>query len=242
MGAHGHRRATQGSRLTEAAPRRRELHGRRKGRPLSAFQQSLLDDVMPALSVPAGPLDPAVLFPGASSLALEVGFGGGEHLAAQAQAHPATGFIGCEPFANGVAKLLTRIKADGLANVRVHPDDARDVLARLPDCSLDRVFVLFPDPWPKLRHHKRRFIQVSTLDELARVLKPGGELRLATDHMDYAQWALMHLMRDARFAWAAQRAADWRVRPEGWVATRYEQKALKAGRNCVYLRFFRAGT
>jgi tRNA (guanine-N7-)-methyltransferase len=195
---------------------------------------------MPALRVPAGPLDPAELFPRASGLALEVGFGGGEHLAAQARAHPATGFIGCEPFDNGVAKLLTRIKADGLANVRVHPDDARDVLARLPDSSVDRVFVLFPDPWPKLRHHKRRFIQVATLDELARVLKAGGELRLATDHMDYAQWALMHLMRDRRFTWAARRAADWRVRPEGWVETRYEQKALKAGRNCVYLRFFRA--
>lgn len=218
------------------------LHGRRKGRPLSAFQQSLLDDVMPALRVPAGPLDPAELFPGARGLALEVGFGGGEHLAAQAQAHPAIGFIGCEPFDNGVAKLLTRIKADGLANVRVHPDDARDVLARLPDGSVDRVFVLFPDPWPKLRHHKRRFIQVATLDALARVLKAGGELRLATDHMDYAQWALMHLMRDLRFIWAAQRAADWRVRPADWVETRYEQKALKAGRKCVYLRFFRAET
>lgn len=170
--------------------------------------------------------------------ALEVGFGGGEHLTAQAKIHPDTGFIGCEPFENGVAKLLTRVREHGLTNVRVRPDDAREVLER-PDASLSVIFVLFPDPWPKFRHHKRRFIQLRSLDDIARVLKPGGELRVATDHPDYAQWTLMHLVRDARFSWGAQRAADWRVRPADWVGTRYEQKALAAGRSCVYLRFFR---
>lgn len=240
MGAHGPCcAAEEPSRLTDHARRRSELHGRRKGRPLSALQQSLLGELLPRVGIPEGPLEPAVLFPGASALAFEVGFGGGEHLAAQARLHPQTGFIGCEPFENGVAKLLTQVRAQELANVRVHPDDARDILERLPDASLSVMFVLFPDPWPKFRHHKRRFIQPRTLGEIARALKPGGELRIATDHPDYAQWALMHLVRDARFTWAAQCAADWRVRPADWVATRYEQKALAAGRSCVYLRFFR---
>jgi tRNA (guanine-N7-)-methyltransferase len=198
-----------------------------------------MTDFLPTVSVMSGPIDLHLMFPEAQRFALEVGFGGGEHLAEQARRHPDTGFIGCEPFENGVAKLLTQVQASGLRNVRVVPDDARDILVRLPDASLSFVFVLFPDPWPKLRHHKRRFIQTRTLDQIHRLLKPGGELRIATDHTDYGQWALMHLMRDNRFEWAATRAADWRVRPDDWVATRYEQKALKAGRSCIYLRFFR---
>jgi tRNA (guanine-N7-)-methyltransferase len=196
-------------------------------------------DFLPTVSVMTGPIDLHLMFPEAQRFALEVGFGGGEHLAEQARRHPDAGFIGCEPFENGVAKLLTQVQASRLRNVRVVPDDARDILVRLPDASLSFVFVLFPDPWPKLRHHKRRFIQTRTLDQIHRLLKPGGELRIATDHTDYGQWALMHLMRDNRFEWSATRAADWRVRPEDWVATRYEQKALKAGRSCIYLRFFR---
>lgn len=198
-----------------------------------------MTDFLPTVSVMSGPIDLHLMFPEAQRFALEVGFGGGEHLAEQARRHPDTGFIGCEPFENGVAKLLTQVQASGLRNVRVVPDDARDILVRLPDASLSFVFVLFPDPWPKLRHHKRRFIQTRTLDQIHRLLKPGGELRIATDHTDYGQWALMHLMRDNRFEWAATRAADWRVRPADWVPTRYEQKALKAGRSCIYLRFFR---
>jgi tRNA (guanine-N7-)-methyltransferase len=198
-----------------------------------------MTDFLPTVSVMSGPIDLHLMFPEAQRFALEVGFGGGEHLAEQARRHPDTGFIGCEPFENGVAKLLTQVQASGLRNVRVVPDDARDILVRLPDASLSFVFVLFPDPWPKLRHHKRRFIQTRTLDQIHRLLKPGGELRIATDHTDYGQWALMHLMRDNRFEWAATRAADWRVRPDDWVPTRYEQKALKAGRSCIYLRFFR---
>jgi tRNA (guanine-N7-)-methyltransferase len=207
---------------------------------LSAHQQSLVRDFLPTIGVPGGPIDLAVLFPNATSFALEVGFGGGEHLSAIAELHPETGFIGCEPFANGVAKLLTAVDARKLTNVRVQPDDARDILQRLPDGMLSTVFVLFPDPWPKLRHHKRRFIQPATLTQIARVLKRGGELRVATDHADYARWTLMHLLNDNRFEWSAARAADWRARPADWVATRYEQKALQAGRACVYLRFFRA--
>jgi tRNA (guanine-N7-)-methyltransferase len=206
---------------------------------LSAYQQSLVDDLLPRIRVPQGAIDLRALFPAARAFAFEVGFGGGEHLAAQAAAHPEVGYIGCEPFLNGVAKLLTQIDEARLSNVRVHPDDARDVLPGLPSHSLSAFYVLFPDPWPKLRHHKRRFIQPGTLDELARVLKPGGELRLATDHADYALWALQHLMADMRFRWTAESAADWRVRPADWPATRYEQKALKAGRACVYLRFLR---
>jgi len=195
--------------------------------------------LLPRVGLPDGPIDLNALFPGLSGYVLEVGFGGGEHLTAQAKNHPDTGFIGCEPFENGVAKLLTQVSEHGLTNVRVRPDDARDVLERLPEASLSVMFVLFPDPWPKFRHHKRRFIQPRTLDDIARVLKPGGELRVATDHAEYAQWTLMHLVRDVRFSWGAQRAADWRVRPADWVDTRYEQKALAAGRSCVYLRFFR---
>ena len=198
-----------------------------------------MTDFLPTVSVMPGQIDLRQLFPEAQRFALEVGFGGGEHLAEQARRNPDTGYIGCEPFENGVAKLLTQVQASRLRNVRVVPDDARDILVRLPDASLSFVFVLFPDPWPKLRHYKRRFIQTRTLDQIHRLLKPGGELRIATDHTDYGQWALMHLMRDNRFEWAATRAADWRVRPEDWVATRYEQKALKAGRSCIYLRFFR---
>jgi tRNA (guanine-N7-)-methyltransferase len=189
--------------------------------------------------VPHGPIDLAALFPHARACALEVGFGGGEHLTAQARAHPDWGFIGCEPFLNGVAKLLGQIDGGRVANVRVHPDDARDVIARLPDASLSAIYVLFPDPWPKLRHHKRRFVQTATLDALARLLKRGGEFRLATDHTEYARWALAHLMGHKQFHWAAERASDWRARPDDWPATRYEQKALKAGRSCVYLRFIR---
>ena len=180
-----------------------------------------------------------MLFPGARDFAFEVGFGGGEHLVEQARLNPATGFIGCEPFENGVAKLLAQVRARGVSNVRVHMDDALSVLRRLPDACLSRVFVLFPDPWPKFRHHKRRFIQPGSLEVIARVLGRGGELRVATDHPDYAHWVLMHLMADHQFKWHAETAADWRDRPLDWVSTRYEQTALAAGRPCVYLRFFR---
>jgi tRNA (guanine-N7-)-methyltransferase len=240
VGTHGlGGEAQEPLRLIETARRRSDLYGRRAGRPLSAHQHSLVETLLPKIAVPEGAIDLHRLFPAAHAFAFEVGFGGGEHLVALARAHPDVGYIGCEAFQNGVAKLLAQIDSAGLTNVRVHPDDARSVLPRLPDRSLSTFFVLFPDPWPKLRHHKRRFIQAATLDQIARLLEPGGELRIASDHMEYVAWALAHLMHDPRFQWAADGPAAWRVRPDDWPATRYEQKALKDGRSCVYLRFIR---
>ena len=226
-------------RLIEVGPRRSELYGRRIGRPLSGSQQKLVRTLLPALALPEGPLDFEAMFPAAKKFAFEVGFGGGEHLAAVANRQRDYGFVGCEPYANGVAKLLTQIDTCALTNVRIHQGDAREVLERVPSQSLSAVYVLFPDPWPKIRHHKRRFIQHATLAQIARVLKQGGELRVATDHGDYAGWTLIHLMGNDRFQWAAECAADWRVRPDDWTPTRYEQKAYAGGRTCVYLRFFR---
>ena len=170
---------------------------------------------------------------------LEIGFGGGEHLIAQAQAAPEVGFIGCEPFVNGVAKALAGIAAYGLRNIRLHFGDAADLLDWLPTGSLDRVDLLYPDPWPKRRHWKRRFVQDARVAELARVLRPAGEFRFATDIADYAAWTLERLLRSPEFDWTAERADDWR-RP--WIdhtATRYEAKALRAGCRPCYLTFRR---
>ena len=163
---------------------------------------------------------------GATPLILEIGFGGGEHLVAQAAAHPDARFIGVEPFLNGVASCLRHIEESGVQNVRLHQGDARDVIARLPEASLDLVYILFPDPWPKTRHWKRRLIQREFLDELARVLKPGGEVRFATDWAHYAAWTLDLFTHDPRFTWGAERASDWREPWLGHVPTRYEQKRL----------------
>jgi tRNA (guanine-N7-)-methyltransferase len=160
-------------------------------------------------------------------------------LAAQAAAHPAIGFLGVEPFVNGVAKLLRAVEAGGLRNVRVLKDDARVLLEALPDGCLERAFILFPDPWPKLRHHKRRIVNPGTLADLARVIRPGGELRLATDDPDYARWMLGAALGEERFWWTAERARHWRETPPGWVPTRYEAKARAAGRPPVFLDFRR---
>lgn len=216
-------------------------YGRTKARTLKPRQAGLVDTLLPHLAVPEeGALDLADLFGGeASSIVLEIGFGGGEHVAAQAAAHPEAHFIGVEPFLNGVASCLRHVEERNLQNVRLHLGDARDVLARLPDASLDLCYILFPDPWPKLRHHKRRLIQPDFLDELARTLKPGAELRFATDWANYAEWTLELLARDRRFFWTAERAADWRAPWPGHVTTRYEAKRLG---DCapVWLRFKRA--
>lgn len=169
-------------------------------------------------------------------LVLEIGFGGGEHLVAQAAADPARRFIGVEPFLNGVASCLRHVEESGVRNVRLHQGDARDVIARLPDASVELCYILFPDPWPKLRHHKRRLIQPEFLDALARVLKPGAEVRFATDWANYAAWALEVFARHPRFTWLAERANDWRVAWPMHVVTRYEQKRLG---DCapIWLRF-----
>jgi tRNA (guanine-N7-)-methyltransferase len=227
-----------------AETRPRVLYGRRRGRRLRAGQRSLKETLLPALAIALPPegarLDPARLFPGeVDDLWLEVGFGGGEHLAAQAAAHPGIGLLGCEVFENGVVKLLGQIERQELRNVRILVDDARLLIRALPERSLGRVFVLFPDPWPKARHHKRRFVSTGTLTELARVMKNGAELRLATDDVDYLRWMLERAPVHPDFEWLARRPEDWRSRPADWPPTRYEQKAIAAGRTPTFLRFRR---
>ncbi len=217
------------------APARR-FFGRRKGRPLRGRRQALLDTLLPRVSVPAGdePLDPKSLFPMAiDAVWLEIGFGGGEHLAQQAQARPKTGFIGCEPFVNGVASLLGQIEEQRLENVRVHADDAGPLIARLPDGCFDCLAILFPDPWPKRRHWRRRVIGPATLPAYTRILRPGGEFRIATDHAGYLEWILRAATAQPELDWLAESPGDWRARPDSphdpWPATRYERKSL-AGR------------
>lgn len=215
-------------------------YGRIKARPIKARQADLLETLGPELDLPPGPIDPGALMPGAREVWLEIGFGGGEHMAGQAARAPDVLVIGVEPFLNGVASALRHVDERGLANVRVHQGDAREVAARLPDASLDRVFILFPDPWPKARHHKRRIVQPDFLADLARVLKPGGRLRFATDWADYADWTLERVLKGGAFAWPARRADDWRLPPADHLTTRYEEKRLG---DCapVFLDFIRAG-
>lgn len=219
------------------------LYGRRRGRPLHRGQQALVDTLLPRLAVTlpaAGVLDPSALFdPRPEEVWLEIGFGSGEHLAVQAAAHPAVGFIGCEVFENGIAKLLADVQRRALANVRILTDDARLLIAALPPASIGRVFILFPDPWPKQRHHKRRIVAKETLDALAAIMTDGAELRLATDDLDYLAWMLARLPVHLAFAWLADRPSDWRVRPADWPATRYEAKAITAGRRPYFLRLRR---
>lgn len=214
-------------------------YGRRRGKKLRPGRERLMGELLPAISVNLErPLAGQFAVP-KRAYWLEIGFGGGEHLAAQAAAHPDVGMIGCEPFQDGVAKLLSQVDEAELENVRVHADDARQIFHLIPDGALERVFVLFPDPWPKTRHHKRRLIQAPLLDAFARMLADGGELRIASDHMDYVRWALTHVMRHRDFEWLAEGPSDWRAPPADWIRTRYEQKALARGETCVYLRFRR---
>lgn len=199
----------------------------------------LLEGALPDWRVMIEPgvmLDPPALFDARpTEYWLEIGFGGGEHLEAQALAHAQVGLIGVEPYMGGVARLVGACERHQLANVRIIVDDARLVLAALPERSLTRVYVLFPDPWPKVRHHKRRIVSPDTLAQIVRVLKPDGLLQLATDDPGYQDWMLAHLLREPGLEWMAERAVDWRERPEGWVRTRYEEKALAAGRPPLYL-------
>jgi tRNA (guanine-N7-)-methyltransferase len=223
---------------------RRLIYGRRKGHRLRPGRQRLLDEALPKLQVnlpEGGPLDPASLFAHRPErIWLEIGFGGGEHLAAQAAAHPEVGLIGCEPFVGGIARLLSLIQAQGLSNVRLFTDDARLLMQALPGASLERIFVLFPDPWPKTRHHKRRIVNAASAAEFARLLQANGEVRLATDDMSYARAMLLALRGHPGLQWQATRPADWRERTSDWPMTRYEDKALAASRTCVYLRFRQA--
>jgi tRNA (guanine-N7-)-methyltransferase len=224
---------------------RRNLYGRRHGKALRPGQRRLLEELLPRLAIPGvapaenpgrRPLDRTALFPDGRRLWLEIGFGGGEHLAHQAAAHPSLGLIGCEPFVNGVAALLGRIDRQGLANIRIHPGDARDLIELLPAGALDRVFLLYPDPWPKARHHRRRFMRSENLALLRPAMAPGAELRLATDIPDYAEHALAAAADAGGFE---PRGADRRQGWPDWPGTRYEVKALRAGRRPHYLTFVR---
>jgi tRNA (guanine-N7-)-methyltransferase len=233
------------------ARRRGLLHGRRKGPKLSSHQAALFESLLPRLELDLRrDSDPETWFDSCvGDVWLEIGFGAGEHLLWQARHHPDVGIIGAEPYEAGIAKLLSKLfslssstqETEGEVdtgspdydrqrgshfNIRLYQGDARDVIEALPDCSLGRVFILFPDPWPKKRHHKRRFIQTRILDEFARVLKPGADLRFASDDPGYVEWALEHFLAHHAFEWLARRARDWRTRPSDWPATRYEEKAL----------------
>jgi tRNA (guanine-N7-)-methyltransferase len=222
--------------------RKRIFYGRRKGRALRPGRQRLLEELLPqiGIDVTADRIEPEALFgQPLRDIWLEVGFGGGEHLAEQARRHPDVGMIGCEPFMNGVARLLSEIDRDGVENIRVYTDDARDLIDRLPDASIGRAFVLFADPWPKARHHRRRFIGPENLDRLARIMKDGAELRLASDQMPLIRWMLFHAANHPAFEWTARRPVDWRSRPADWPPTRYEAKALAKGIACIYLTFRR---
>lgn len=220
----------------------RRLYGRRQAFKLRDRQAQLIEELLPrlALEVPdEGELDLAALFPGCHEIHLEIGFGGGEHLVAQAKAHPHAAFIGAEPFINGMAKILTKIDDEKVTNIRLLPGDARVLLEKLPAASLSRVYILFPDPWPKSRHHKRRMVQTWVLDLIARALRDDGELRVASDIPGYIAWTLERALPHPAFNWTAERRDDWAVRGADWPPTRYEQKALKAGRVPAYLSFRR---
>ncbi len=216
------------------------LYGRGKGHKLRAGQVALVEELLPRISVPQGALTAAALFGEDRPLELEIGFGAGEHLAAQAAARPDHGFIGCEPFLNGVVAALTHIRDAGLENVRLHKGDALDVLARLPDAALDRVYLLHPDPWPKARHAKRRMMNPGPLDLIAAKLKPGGEFRFGTDHPVYCRWAMMQMNRRADFVWQASGPGDFLDRPADWPETRYERKARTVfGHEVWYFRYLK---
>jgi tRNA (guanine-N7-)-methyltransferase len=210
----------------------RAFFGRRSGKRLHKGQDRLFHEKLPALqlALPDDLLDLDALFPGQSRRAIEIGYGGGEHLSRIAGENPATGFIGCEVFSGGIAKLLETIDERQLTNIRLFTDDALKLLVKLPAASLDATYLLYPDPWPKSRHHKRRFVSPTTLAELARVLKPGSIFRFATDIEDYANWTLAHVLREPQFSFAPGAPGSWHEPYPGWQPTRYEEKARAAGR------------
>ncbi|MCK0141732.1 tRNA (guanine(46)-N(7))-methyltransferase TrmB [Aliiroseovarius sp. F20344] len=224
----------------------RNFYGRLKGKGLRDSQKTYLDEDLKALSPGAvdweenpdrTPLDLNALF-GGKPVWLETGFGGGEHMVHQAATYPDIGIIGCEPYINGVAMLLGKIRAAGCENVAVHPGDVRDLFDVLPPESIDKAFLLYPDPWPKKRHHRRRFVTPEYLEPFHKVLKPGAEFRVATDIPDYVRQTLEEVPR-AGFEWLGEHAEDWRKPWSDWISTRYEQKALREGRTPHYLTFRR---
>jgi tRNA (guanine-N7-)-methyltransferase len=226
----------------------RRFFGRRKGHKLRVHQLDLIEQLLPRLALdiqgsndtskPSGFAGLAALFKQpVDEIRLEIGFGGGEHLIAEARAFPNTGFIGCEPYVNGMAKILAQIETHDIANIRLFAGDAAELLAWAPPHSLARIDLIHPDPWPKRRHWKRRFVQDLTVAAMARILKASGEFRFVCDIDDYVAWTLAHLLRSPDFEWTAQRAADWRAPWPGYTMTRYGKKAEREGRKAAYLRF-----
>jgi len=215
--------------------------GRRKGHKLRLHQADLIEGLLPRLALDIAGTSPADLTEcfdrPVDDVRLEIGFGGGEHLIAEARACPASGFIGCEPYVNGMAKILAQIEADNIGNVRLLAGDAAELLAWAPPRSLARIDLIHPDPWPKRRHWKRRFVQDATIAAMARTLRPLGEFRFVSDIADYCAWTLAHFARAPDFVWTAERASDWRLPWPGYAMTRYGRKAEREGREAAYLRF-----
>jgi tRNA (guanine-N7-)-methyltransferase len=222
---------------------RGSFFGRRKGHRLRSHQADLIEHLLPHLAIDIATRAPsglATLFsPPAEGVRLEIGFGGGEHLIAEARAFPHAGFIGCEPYVNGMAKILAQIETHNIGNIKLFAGDAAGLLAWAPPRSLDRIDLVHPDPWPKRRHWKRRLVQDLNVAAMARVLKPSGEFRFVSDIDDYVAWTLAHLARSPDFVWLAERADDWRLPWEGYTMTRYGRKAAREGRRATYLRFRR---
>lgn len=210
----------------------RAFFGRRSGKRLHKGQDTLWTALLPELAFTPGekPFDPQTLFKAPAPLTIEIGYGGGEHLARKARETPDANFIGCEVFTGGIAKLLQAVDEEDISNIRLFTDDALKLLTVLPDASVDSVYLLYPDPWPKTRHHKRRFVSPVTLDQLARVIRPGGTFNFASDIEDYADWTLAHILREPRFAFAPTAPGAWHEPYPGWQPTRYEQKARREGR------------
>jgi tRNA (guanine-N7-)-methyltransferase len=237
---------TRETRPGDATPQsQRAFFGRRKGHKLRAYQADLISHLLPKLSLdiagaPVADLN-ALFGAPVDRVRLEIGFGGGEHLAAEARAFPNTGFIGCEPYVNGMAKILTSIETDGIRNVRLFAGDASELLAWLPASSLARIDLIHPDPWPKRRHWKRRFVQDATIAAMARALKKSGEFRFVSDIDDYSAWTLWHFSRAPDFVWTAERASHWREPWPGYTMTRYGRKATREGRAAAYLIFRKIG-
>lgn len=218
------------------------IYGRRHGKPLKKASAARLEEYFPkySISLDEGAVDFAALFDhDPKEFWLEIGFGKGEHLIEQAKANPDVGFIGCEPFINGVSGLIDHMDREGVTNIRFFMDDARLLMDHLPDNFLSRAFILFPDPWRKKRHYKRRVVSPGNVSVLSRLLKPGAELRIGTDHHDYCRWILARMLENPDFDWKSDHPDDWHVRPDDWPATRYEQKALGVGRLSAYMTYIR---
>ncbi len=245
MNTPAHDPKNDGTAAGDLAPAHKHgsFFGRRKGHRLRSHQADLIENLLPRLAFSIGgqsPADIGALFdPPVESVRLEIGFGGGEHLVAEAEAFPQVGFIGCEPYVNGMAKILAQIEARNIGNIRLIASDAAELLAWAPPRSLARVDLIHPDPWPKRRHWKRRFVQDATVASMARVLKPNGEFRFVSDIDDYCAWTLSHLLRAPEFVWTAERASDWRTPWADYTMTRYGRKAEREGRHAAYLVFRR---